>query len=158
MRKLKFWFILQSLILGLQIALKPCNQRKRQRYYVQYFYRRGSGERPWTWAANLYRRRSIPFTTPHPQLTHLRWQGAPTLGGPDCQEVLPSFEPKPVFFSTLPSFLLMHVTPTVDEKRTEGSRVWPLTSLWGGGRTEWGRPSPCEPQLIERDSGWTRAL
>lgn len=25
------------------IALKTCNQRKRQRYYVQYFYRRGGG-------------------------------------------------------------------------------------------------------------------
>ena len=43
MRKLKFWLILRSLILGLEIALKTCNQRKRQRYYVQYFYRRGGG-------------------------------------------------------------------------------------------------------------------
>lgn len=55
MRKLKFWLILQSLILGLEIALKTCHQRKRQRYYVQYFYRRGGGHEQLIYTEEDYR-------------------------------------------------------------------------------------------------------
>ena len=37
MRKLRFWLILQSLILGLETALKTCHQRKRQRIMSSIF-------------------------------------------------------------------------------------------------------------------------